>query len=150
MIITRRATHEDDRDFARDTHHRAYHDVSVRQFGPWEEQAQDKFFETGWADAAHEIILCDGVPCGYTCIEERPDDIHGRELVIHPNFQNKGIGSEVLRQVLARASERQIPVSLGTFHENRALHLYQTLGFKEYGRTDTHILLHWIAEHNQV
>ncbi|MBV9863916.1 MAG: GNAT family N-acetyltransferase [Abitibacteriaceae bacterium] len=146
MEITRRPTQEADTDFAREAHHRAYHDVSIQQFGPWDERAQDRYFQTGWTAAVHEIVLCDGAPCGYACIEERPHDMHVRELVIHPDFQNRGIGSAVLRQVMARAQERQVPVRLGTFVKNRALHLYQRLGFEEFDRTEVHILLQWVPK----
>jgi ribosomal protein S18 acetylase RimI-like enzyme len=144
MEITQRPSCDTDIDFAREAHHRAYHDVSIQQFGPWDEQAQDKYFQTGWTSHPHEIILCDGILCGYTCIEERPHDVHVRELVIHPDFQNRGVGSFLLRQVMARAQERQVPVRLGTFHKNRALRLYQRLGFEEFDRTDIHILLQWV------
>jgi GNAT superfamily N-acetyltransferase len=142
--ITLQAAGEADTDLARTTHHRAYHDVSIVQFGPWDEQAQDKFFDAGWASAAHEVVLCDGVPCGYVCIEERPGDIHVRELVIHPEFQNRGIGSHLLHRVMARATELRVPVRLGTFHKNRARFLYERLGFKEFDRDDTHILFEWM------
>lgn len=90
------------------------------------------------------MILCDGIRCGYVCIEERPDDIHVRELVVHPDFQNRGVGSALLRQVMARAQERQVPVRLGTCHKNRAQHLYRRLGFGEFDRTNTHVLLQWV------
>ena len=144
MEITQKTPCEADTNFARETHHQAYHDVCIQQFGPWNEQAQDGYFQAAWTAHPQQIVQCDGVPCGYTCVEERPDYIHVRELVIHPHSQNRGIGSFVLRQVMAQAQERGLPVRLGTHHQNRALHLYQRLGFEEFDRTDVHILLQWI------
>lgn len=124
-------------------HHRAYRDVSVRQFGPWDERAQDEFFASGWSDAPHEIILCDGVPCGYACVERRDEDIHVRELVIDPEFQGRGVGTHILREVIAEAEARGLPVRLGTLHANRAAELYRRLGFREYARDETHIHMEW-------
>ncbi len=143
MHIAKRPATAADIDFARSVHHRAYRDVAVRQFGPWDEEAQDKFFSEGWFGAPHEIIECDGVACGYLCVEDREGDIHVRELVIDPEYQGKGVGSHVLREVIGRARARQVPVRLGTFHANRAVNLYRRLGFREVGKTETHILMEW-------
>lgn len=143
MEVTKRPALDSDTDFARDVHHQAYRAVVEQQFGPWVEAEQGRYFERGWADAVFEIVLCDGVPCGYVCVEDRDDDIHVRELVLLPEYQGRGIGSAILRGVLARARGRDVPVRLGTFHKNRAAHLYRRLGFREIGRTATHILLEW-------
>ena len=132
-----------DTELARAVHHRAYRDVSVRQFGPWDEKAQDEFFADGWSAASHQVVLCDGVPCGYICVEDRGGEIHLRELVIDPEFQGRGIGSSLLREVIEDARARQVPVRLGTFHLNRAVNLYRRMGFREVGRTETHILMEW-------
>lgn len=143
MKITRRPTSEADAAFVRDVYHRAYRDVSERQFGRWDEKLQDQFFEENWGAVVHEIILCDGTPCGYTCIEERDADIHVRELVIAPEFQGQGIGTQILADVQKTASGRGVPVRLGTFHVNRAANLYRRLGFQKYDQTDSHILMEW-------
>jgi ribosomal protein S18 acetylase RimI-like enzyme len=145
MKITRRAATELDTEFARLVHHRAYRDVVERQFGGWNEHDQDRFFAGDWRDAQFEMILADGVPCGYLCIEERSHDIHVRELLLSPEFQGQGIGTSILREVQERARARHVPVHLGTFHQNRALDLYRRLDFEEIGRTDTHVALEWNA-----
>ena len=143
MHIAKRPALATDTEFARSVHHRAYRDVSVRQFGPWDEKAQDEFFAAGWSAAAHEIVLCDGVPCGYVRVEYRESDIHVHELVIDPEFQGRGIGSHILREVIAHAMARRVPVRLDTFHVNHAVNLYRRLGFREVGKTDTHVLMVW-------
>lgn len=131
--ITRRPATDADADFARRAHHEAYREVVVRQFGAWDEAAQDEFFRGGWNPAAFDVILCDGEPCGYTRVEDRADGVHVRELVILPRFQNRGVGSRLLREVIERAKARGVPVRLGTHHANRAAELYRRLGFRECG-----------------
>jgi len=143
MRITKRLASAGDTDFARSVHHRAYREVSERQYGPWDEKAQDEFFADGWAGAPHEIILCDGTPCGYACVEQREGDIHVRELVIDPEFQGRGVGTRILQELFEDARARKVPVRLGTHRLNRAAGLYRRLGFREYERTDTHILMEW-------
>ncbi len=142
MKITRRPATDEDIEFARATHHAAYRELVERQFGYWDEAEQDAFFADDW-HGDRDLIVADGVACGYVCIEDRADDVHVRELVVAPEFQGRGIGSSVLRDAMDRAAARGVPVRLGTARQNRALALYRRLGFRETGETDTHVLLTW-------
>ena len=143
MKITRRAATDLDIDFARDAHHRAYRDVVTRQFGVWDEADHDEFFDRGWASAAHDILLCDGVPCGYVSVDQLADYNHVRLLVVLPEYQGRGIGSAFLWEVIEEARSRQVPVKLRVLRENRALQFYKRFGFRQYDRTETHILMEW-------
>src|SRR5215510_6191530 len=108
MNVSKRTAISSDTDFARNVHHRAYRDVIIRQYGTWSRDDQDKFFADAWSTATHEILLCDSVRCGYTCIEKGNREIYIRELVIDPDFQCQGIGTYVIKDVLAEATTRQI------------------------------------------
>ena len=65
MMISRRQATDADRELVRSIHHRAYRNVIERQYGVWDIAHQDQFFEVAWRAANHEIILCEGVCCGY-------------------------------------------------------------------------------------
>jgi CubicO group peptidase (beta-lactamase class C family) len=143
MRVTRRPAVESDWELFRRCHHAAYREAAERQFGPWDEARQDRFAASNWREASFEILLCDGQPCGYTCVEELGDHLHVREIVVHPDFQNRGVGSTVLHGTIDRARARGVPIRLGTFVVNRAADLYRRLGFQETGRTATHILFEW-------
>jgi GNAT superfamily N-acetyltransferase len=146
MRLTTRLATASDAAFAREAHHGAYRDVVLAQFGAWDDADQDRYFANDWRDAKFDVILCDDTPCGYAAVEYRPDDVRVRELVIHPRWQGQGIGTAFLKRVMESAAQRGLPVRLGTFHRNRALKLYQRLGFREFGRTQTHVLLEWLAK----
>ncbi len=143
MHITKRPAVASDTELARSVHHRAYHEVVVRQYGLWDEEAQDELFAAAWSAAAHEIIFCDDLPCGYMCVEDRDGDIHLCEIVIDPEFQGKGVGTNILGEVIEYARMRQVPVRLRTHLMNRAAALYRRLGFQECGRTNSHVLMEW-------
>jgi ribosomal protein S18 acetylase RimI-like enzyme len=142
-IISRRIALTTDTAFARDVHHRAYREVVVRHYGPWHEETQNDLFDAAWSAANHEIILCKDVPVGYLCVEEDIDEIRLQEIVIDPQFQQQGIGTRILKEILGHASGRGVPVRLRTQLTNRAADLYRRMGFQEYGRTDRHILMEW-------
>ncbi len=137
--ITKRIATEADTEFARKTHHAAYHDVVVRQFGNFDEKVQDDFFAESWKSKTHEILLNGNSETGYCSVEQLSDYIVVHELVLLPEFQRKGIGSKILREVMEEAKAKNIPVKLQVLKENQAQHLYRKLGFKDTGSTDTHI-----------
>jgi ribosomal protein S18 acetylase RimI-like enzyme len=136
--LSRRPAVVDDCEWARAVHHAALRDVVERQFGVWDAPLQDRFFAGEWAAAPFEIICWDGRPCGYVCLEVRPDDVHLRELVIAPDHQNRGIGTAIVEDAIERARRRHVPVVLQALHRNRAIGLYRRLGFVATGRTETH------------
>ena len=143
LQVTTRPAIATDTEFACLVHHRAYRDVVTRQYGAWPEDKQDEFFAISWSEAAHEIILCNDVPCGYVCVEDGSGELYLREFVVDPESQGKGIGTEILRQVIERARAHQVSVRLKTHRVNRAVSLYLRLGFREYARTESHILMEW-------
>lgn len=145
-MLSRRCARADDADFARDAHHGAYREVSERQFGPWDEALQDEFFRLEWEAHPVEILEWSGERTGWVIVEDREEDVHLRELIVHPDFQGRGVGTALLHDVMQHAGMRQVPVHLGTFVLNRALSLYLRLGFAEIDRTDTHIILRWQPE----
>jgi ribosomal protein S18 acetylase RimI-like enzyme len=145
MVVAHRQALSDDRDFCRSTHHLAYHDVVVSQFGPWDERRQDAFFDAKWDEGNIDVLLVDGQPCGFAAVSDQTDHLRVAELVIHPAWQRRGIGSEVLRGVMKRAADRNIPVRLRVLHENLAVGLYERLGFVKRSRSPTHFELEWAA-----
>jgi ribosomal protein S18 acetylase RimI-like enzyme len=143
MKLTKRSASPADTAFARRAHHAGFHDVVVRQFGSWNEELQDEFFNQVWATGEFQILECDSASCGYASIEEHPDCVHVRELVVLPEYQGRGIGTAILQETIERARARHVPVKLGVLHQNLAINLYRRLGFRECGRTDTHVLMEW-------
>ena len=143
MKITTRPATDDDKEFARDCHHRGYRDVVERQFGFWDQGLQDGLFEQDWAAAQHEILLAGGESCGYVSVEETPEETHVREIVVLPGFQGRGIATAFLTEVMEAAGSGGVPVRLDVLQENRAFELYSRLGFSECGRTETHVLMVW-------
>ena len=114
MPLTTHPADEADAAFAREAHHGAYRDVVTRQFGAWDEQVQDGFFDRSWDDHDHEIILRDDVPCGYTSVECGDDHIHVREFVIHPAFQGQGIGTAFWIRQARRYGNTVLELGCGT------------------------------------
>ena len=140
-MITTRPPNDNDKEFVRQVHHLGYRDVVVSQFGSWDQAKQDDFFEKKWLNANLTILIAQGEPCGYAAVEDRSGEIRVVELVVHPEFQGRGIGSEFLKNVIEIAERRGVPVRLQVLLKNRAIDLYRRLGFRQYDNTDTHVLM---------
>ena len=144
MDVTRRPALDDDRAFARTVHHLGYRDVVERQFGSWDERAQDEFFAGDWSRGGFEIVECDGEPCGYLAVDVEARAVTVREIVLAPDYQGRGVGTNLIEEAVGAARARGVPVQLGALRENRAAALYRRLGFEEAGRDETHV---WFRLH---
>ncbi len=130
-----------DRDFVAGLCARCYRDVVVAQFGQWDEIVQRGFFEKKWDPAHYQIVTWRGANVGAIAVQRNADHVFLSEILIDPVWQNQGLGSEIVRQVIAEASVRNLPVRLQVLRKNRARSLYERLGFAVTGRTETHLLM---------
>ncbi len=60
-----------------------------------------------------------------------------------PAWRGRGIGTALLRGVIAAAEARGLPVRLRVLHGNRARNLYERLGFSVETVTTTHALMRY-------
>ena len=139
---TRPAT-ASDTPFARESHHLAYRDVVERQFGPWDQALQDQFFDDTWKIGAFDILEMNGEPVGYLGVDRKVDEFTLRELVVRPAFQERGVGTNCMRDLLDAATIARVPIRLRVLRANRARPLYERLGFREFGATDIYFLMEW-------
>ncbi len=143
MKITHRPATEQDKVFAQNCHHRGYHDTVIKQFGAWDIDQQNGFFENTWRETFPDlkILIFDEKDAGIFCIQNKEDYIFLKEIIILPKFQGNGLGTFVLNKALSQAKARDVPARLQTLHKNPAAALYKKHGFTEYAHTDTHILM---------
>jgi ribosomal protein S18 acetylase RimI-like enzyme len=115
----------------------------TRQFGVWDENAQDDWFEKGLADAQFSVVEENGEPIGAIGLKVLIDRLRIVELQVLPEYQGRGIGSALLRAQMEHAQRTQQFIALRVLFENRARSLYTRLGFVISGRTETHYLMEW-------
>ncbi len=136
--VVRDATEQDEQ-FMRTLHERCYRDVVFAQFGEWNDEQQRGFFDRKWNPSNYQIIVVGRVSVGGVSVRDEDDHVCLSEIVIDPDFQNQGLGTNVVENIVNRAKSENRPVRLQVLRANRAHKLYVRLGFKEIGRTDTHI-----------
>ncbi len=127
MIQLRPATSAD-YDFLYDLH-RAALKTYVEQIWGWDEEWQRQHFKEHFAPAKRQIIRREGVDVGAFFVEERADSLFLAYIAILPEYQRRGIGTTLIRELLDEAARKDIPVTLHVLKSNPARSLYERLGF---------------------
>lgn len=70
--------------------------------------------------------------------------IHLADIALLPQYRNQGIGRFLIQKLLAEATQALKPVRLQVRQSNRALRLYQRLGFSKVSEQGIHFLMEWL------
>ena len=119
-----------------------YQELFMATFGGWDEARHSRHFSECLQRGGISIIEVDGGRVGMIQMFDQPDAVEVGEIQIQPSYQKQGIGSRVLKEVIARAHEQRKKVLLSVALKNEgAYRLYQRLGFQKVGNNDTHNLM---------
>ena len=69
--------------------------------------------------------------------------IQVEEILLLPAYQNKGIGSKIIKDVIDVAKRKEKPVTLYVLKESRAKDFYEKFGFAYKSTTPTHYFMIW-------
>lgn len=131
-----------DYDFAFRVHCAAMRPCVEQTYG-WNQDWQAGYFRQRFDPAEREIIRCDGIEVGVVSANETEGSLFLSSIALLPRYQNKGIGTAVIRNIQAEAREMGMPLTLQVLKVNPARNLYERLGFRVTGETDTHYLMIW-------
>lgn len=104
-------------------------------------KAHQHHYATISPEAEQMIILLDGRPVGSLIVIRARKEIRLAEIVLIPEYQNRGIGGSVIRSLAKEAEGSGLPLRLHVAKFNRAIRLYRRLGFVLIGDTGTHFFM---------
>ena len=90
---------------------------------------QPNLFRHTFNPKEYQKILLDGRIIGFLKVVETDIEIYIANLMLHPNFQNLGIGTRILQQIIHQSQQKRKLISLQVLKYNRARSLYERLGF---------------------
>ncbi|MFI5428442.1 GNAT family N-acetyltransferase [Aeromicrobium sp. UC242_57] len=85
-------------------------------------------FLTGYSPGATSIIEVDGDAVGCIAVREEPDSIWIEHFYLAPRVQNRGLGRQVLEDVLV-GLDATLPVRINVLVGSPARRLYERHGF---------------------
>jgi ribosomal protein S18 acetylase RimI-like enzyme len=120
----------------------AYEEHVVATYGAWDDPWQRDRFAAQFDPPAVQVVIADGRAVGELVVQWHEDPVFLAAIEIEPELRGRGIGTAIIRDVVDRAGRQGKTVRLQVFKVNeRAIRLYEKLGFRECGVTDTHRLL---------
>ena len=128
-----RPARESDSHFLFELHRVALGPVIEATWGPWDDAVQRRFHEAWFDPTRVAIVVCDGQDVGVWDVEERD---HGTmylaRVELLPEFQSRGIGTKLVRELAERAESLAAPaIELDVLQANEAgRRLYERLGFR--------------------
>jgi len=108
--------------------------------------AQRQYYLEQYPTAEYHIIRCDGVDIGRLIVNREADEILLMDISLLPEHRNGGIGTALIRDLMAQAAQASKPIRLHVETFNRALHLYERLGFIKIQETGIHYEMEWRPE----
>jgi ribosomal protein S18 acetylase RimI-like enzyme len=107
---------------------------------PWDEaqkeaflraqfEAQDRWYREHYTQATYEVIAVDGEPAGRLYLHRGESEIRIVDIALLPERRGNGVGTSLLRDLLAEADAAGKRVTIHVERLNPALRLYERLGF---------------------
>ena len=124
---------------------------------PWSEEQKQAFlkmqfsaqshdYRKNYPDAALQLIVRDGQPAGRLYLDRRERAICIVDIALLPEHRRAGIGSALLRELIAEANAAGKPLTLHVEKFNPARRLYQRLGFVETGDNGVYLQMERVPE----
>lgn len=150
--VTFRPIGPGDQDFL----HRLYASTRQEELAPvpWSEEekaaflrmqfeAQHKHYQEHYPQARFDLVLADGEPVGRLYVEEWPTQIRLIDIALLPEHRNRGLGSRLLRDLMAEAERARKPLTIHVEKLNPAMRLYRRLGFRSIEDKGVYDLMEW-------
>ncbi len=104
--------------------------------------AQLQSIRAGYPNGESSIVVLDGADAGWLYVARLEHELHLVEIMLLPEMQGKGAGTEVLRGLLASAGELPVRLSVDRMNPGAA-RLYERLGFRRIGGDEVQDLLEY-------
>jgi GNAT superfamily N-acetyltransferase len=112
-------------------------------WGVWDEAEHRTRIRASFDPSTHRLVHVDGQLAGVLAVEEHPEHVQLVKVFLLPPFQGRGIGTRLVRQVMAQAAAQGRPVRLRVLRVNPAQRLYLRLGFVITDETPERLYMEW-------
>jgi GNAT superfamily N-acetyltransferase len=133
--VTVRTAEDADASFAYAVREKAMRQYVEATWGEWNEDDAKRQIASDLLERRLKIVEADLQPVGMMRVDENVSSFDVDQMFLMPEYQNRGIGTELLQGVLAAAQKKNVPVRLWVLKVNPARRLYERLGFHIFEET---------------
>lgn len=137
-----RNANENDYNFTFNLFKTVYKDYVIKFWNNRQVEFEKYFCDSLFKVEHMQIILHDDKEIGVLQLIKKEKELYIEEIQIDPNNQSKGIGTEIINDIKKAAFQSNFSVGLMVLKlNNRARKLYEKLGFKVVGETESHYVM---------
>ena len=119
-------------------------DEQKDEFLQFQFHAQHVYYQEHFADARFDVVLREGEPIGRLYLDVRDDEHRLIDIALLPEARGKGLGSQMMRDILAAAeADGGKLVRIHVEENNPAMRLYLRLGFEKIEEQGVYHLMEW-------
>jgi ribosomal protein S18 acetylase RimI-like enzyme len=96
-------------------------------------RARTQSYTFSYPGAAHSILLSGELPVGSAIVWRSPSEIRLVDIAFLPEYRQRGWGALWIARLIGEAADAGFPLRLSVARGNRAIRLYQRLGFVPLG-----------------
>ena len=139
--IALRPAQDVDREFCFRVTERAMRSYVEQTFGRWDAERQRERHANDFAASRPDIVSFHGVDVGIWLVLREPTRLVLSKIYLLPEFQRRGIGSDLLDRLIRESRSTRVPIHLRLLKVNPALSLYARKGFRVVRQEDAYIYM---------
>jgi ribosomal protein S18 acetylase RimI-like enzyme len=120
-----------------------WNDAQREAFLRMQFNAQQQHYRAQDLPTEQQIICREGRSIGWIATINDQQVQWLADIALLPDQRNNGLGTALIRDLLAAAAKAGQAVRLHVLHGNRAIRLYQRLGFQAIADNGLHIQMEW-------
>ena len=116
----------------------------------WQYEMQKQEYTARYPSARYDIILVDGAPAGRIWVGTDEKEIRLLDIAVLQEFQNRGVGTQLLRQLMEEATRTNKALRHMVFVLNdNAYRFYERLGFRTIEDVGGYKHMDWLPGQDQ-
>ena len=113
----------------------------IEKYFEWNEEERKEMYYNTLKNylGEYNIIVINNKDVGIFAVDESyKGESYISEISLNKEYQNKGIGTDILNNLLIKNKQKGLKTKLKVFKNNPAKKLYERLGFSVYGENESH------------
>ena len=110
-------------------------------WGPFSQERTLETVQDAVAAKSYSIVELEGQDIGALAVEYEPTHVQLAQIYIRPPYQNRGVGTQLIRELIQDPKRRGRPVRVRVLAVNPARRLYEREGFEVTSETQERVFM---------